>query len=113
MFCSFDSLCYPGVQPDNDVYFGINRVIGGTYRPGTGVCDANVNWIQCKKIGRAKSTTYQTMKSTMANMFVLQMSYHGINMNQSLHPNRQRQQLSFRAQYQSISQRSYPSIQLK
>jgi len=49
---SFDSLCYPGVQPDNDIYFGINRVIGGTYRPGTGVCNANVNWIQCKKIGR-------------------------------------------------------------
>lgn len=54
MFCfvSFDSLCYPGVQPDDYLYFGINRVIGGTYRPGTGVCHANVNWIQCKKIGR-------------------------------------------------------------
>jgi hypothetical protein len=51
---SFDSLCYPGVQPDNDVYFGINRVIGGTYRPGSGLCDANVNWIQCKKIGKQK-----------------------------------------------------------
>ncbi|CAF1233998.1 unnamed protein product [Rotaria sordida] len=46
----FDSVCYPGVQPDNDVYFGINRVIGGTYRPGIGVCNAYVNWIQCKKI---------------------------------------------------------------
>ncbi|CAF0780543.1 unnamed protein product [Rotaria sp. Silwood1] len=46
----FDSLCYPGVQPDNDVYFSINRVIGGTYRPGIGVCNAYVNWIQCKKI---------------------------------------------------------------
>jgi hypothetical protein len=52
IFSSFDSLCYPGVQPDNDIYFGINRVIGGTYRPGTGVCNANINWIQCKKIGR-------------------------------------------------------------
>ncbi|CAF1219516.1 unnamed protein product, partial [Didymodactylos carnosus] len=45
----FDTLCYPGVQPDNDVWFGINRVIGGTYRPGVGVCSTKVNWIQCKK----------------------------------------------------------------
>ena len=52
---SFDSLCYPGVRPDNDIYFGINRVIGGTYRPGIGVCNANVNWIQCKKIGRVEA----------------------------------------------------------
>ena len=53
-FYSFDSLCYPGTQPDNDVYFGINRVIGGTYRPGIGVCDVNINWIQCKEIGRSE-----------------------------------------------------------
>ncbi|CAF1691406.1 unnamed protein product, partial [Adineta ricciae] len=55
----FDSLCYPGVQPDNDIYFGINRVIGGTYRPGTGVCDANVNWIQCKKIDVSPRNKYE------------------------------------------------------
>ncbi|CAF2891295.1 unnamed protein product [Rotaria sp. Silwood2] len=70
----FDSVCYPGIQPDNDVYFGINRVIGGTYRPGIGVCNAHVNWIQCKKIEvspRIKSkpivtTTITTTSTTEA-----------------------------------------------
>lgn len=54
----FDSLCYPGVQPDNDIYFGLNRVIGGTYRPGTGVCNANINWLQCKKINVSPRITH-------------------------------------------------------
>ncbi|CAF3547058.1 unnamed protein product [Rotaria socialis] len=62
----FDSLCYPGVQPDNDIYFGINRVIGGTYRPGIGVCNAYVNWIQCKKIEVSPRIKYEPIITTTA-----------------------------------------------
>lgn len=43
----FDTRCYPGVQPDEELYFGINRVIGGTYRPGIGLCRARITWLQC------------------------------------------------------------------
>ncbi|CAF4058239.1 unnamed protein product, partial [Rotaria magnacalcarata] len=60
----FDSLCYPSVQPDNDIYFGINRVIGGTYRPGIGVCNAYVNWIQCKKIEVSPRIKYEPIATT-------------------------------------------------
>ena len=44
----FDSRCYPGVESDYDLYFGINRVIGGTFRPGLGLCRAKLSWLQCK-----------------------------------------------------------------
>ncbi len=44
----FDTRCYPGVQPDDEIYFGINRVVGGTFRPGIGLCNAKISWIQCK-----------------------------------------------------------------
>lgn len=44
----YDSRCYPGVLPDDDLYVGINRVIGGTYRPGVGVCRTKVSWLECK-----------------------------------------------------------------
>ena len=43
----FDTRCYAGVLPDDDLYFGINRVIGGTYRPGIGLCKAKISWLQC------------------------------------------------------------------
>ncbi|RNA09284.1 signal CUB and EGF-like domain-containing 1 isoform X1, partial [Brachionus plicatilis] len=43
----FDTRCYAGVKPDFDVYFGINRVIGGTYRPGVGLCGAKISWLKC------------------------------------------------------------------
>ncbi|CAF0707652.1 unnamed protein product [Brachionus calyciflorus] len=43
----FDTRCYKGVNPDYDVYFGINRVIGGTYRPGVGLCSAKISWLRC------------------------------------------------------------------
>ena len=44
----FDTRCYPGVKTDNDLYFGINRVIGGSYRPGVGLCRTKVTWLECK-----------------------------------------------------------------
>ena len=44
----FDTRCYAGVLPDEDLYFGVNRVIGGTYRPGIGLCNAKISWLQCK-----------------------------------------------------------------
>jgi hypothetical protein len=44
----FDTRCYPGVQPDDDIYFGINRVVGGTFRPGIGLCNAKISWVQCR-----------------------------------------------------------------
>jgi hypothetical protein len=43
----FDTRCYPGVHADDELYFGINRVIGGTYRPGIGLCQAKITWLQC------------------------------------------------------------------
>lgn len=43
----FDTRCYTGVAADFDVYFGINRVIGGTYRPGLGLCGAKISWLKC------------------------------------------------------------------
>lgn len=43
----FDTRCYAGVKPDYDVFFSINRVIGGTYRPGVGLCGAKVTWLKC------------------------------------------------------------------
>lgn len=43
----FDTRCYPGVHADDELYFGINRVIGGTYRPGIGLCRAKITWLQC------------------------------------------------------------------
>lgn len=46
----FDARCYPGVEPDEDLYFGLNRVIGGTYRPGIGLCSAKITWLQCRSI---------------------------------------------------------------
>ena len=44
----FDTRCYAGVLPDEYLFFGINRVIGGTYRPGIGLCNAKISWLQCK-----------------------------------------------------------------
>lgn len=44
----FDTLCYPSAKPDKEIYLGINRVIGGTFRPGVGLCRAKVSWLQCK-----------------------------------------------------------------
>ncbi|CAF1339759.1 unnamed protein product [Adineta steineri] len=67
----FDSLCYPGVQPDNDIYFGINRVIGGTYRPGTGVCNAHVNWLQCKKIEVSPRNKYEPITTTTESTTIM------------------------------------------
>jgi hypothetical protein len=46
----FDTRCYPGILPDNDLFVGINRVIGGTYRPGVGLCRAKVTWLECKSM---------------------------------------------------------------
>ena len=45
----FDTRCYPGITPDNDVYFSINRVIGGSFRTGLGLCQANISWLSCSK----------------------------------------------------------------
>ena len=45
----FDTRCYPGVMPDNDIYFSINRVIGGSFRTGVGLCHANISWLHCSK----------------------------------------------------------------
>lgn len=48
MTCNcFDTRCYTGVTADFDLYFGINRVIGGTYRPGLGLCGAKISWLKC------------------------------------------------------------------
>lgn len=44
----FDTRCYPGVKADNDIYFSINRVIGGSFRPGVGLCQAKISWLQCR-----------------------------------------------------------------
>jgi hypothetical protein len=46
----FDTRCYPGAKLENDVYFGINRVIGGSYRPGVGLCRTRVTWLECKSM---------------------------------------------------------------
>jgi hypothetical protein len=45
----FDTRCYPGAVQDNDLYFSINRVIGGVFRPGIGLCQAKISWLQCNK----------------------------------------------------------------
>lgn len=50
----FDTRCYSGVAPDDELYFGINRVVGGTYRPGVGLCNAKMSWLQCKSNFRNK-----------------------------------------------------------
>jgi hypothetical protein len=56
----FDTRCYPGVLPDKDLYFAINRVIGGTYRPGIGLCRAKISWLQCKKDVKVEFPAYET-----------------------------------------------------
>lgn len=50
------------MQADDELYFGINRVVGGTYRPGIGLCRAKITWLQClSQVKRNESDVDPTM----------------------------------------------------
>lgn len=66
----FDTRCYPGVSADDDLYIGINRVVGGTYRPGRGLCRTRISWLYCENRIKRVSDDANELSEMIEDTFV-------------------------------------------